>query len=415
MSTLSSLALWSFLPSLLSSWLLWFYYGVRSTFWRGYRRPEKGSAKAIRNQKWSYTLLLTIYFATSVYQAYHPAHQSDDINQIMSMGLARNNPAMAGDAGKIWIPSVSSSKAYATFDLNPATFSQRALKSAFRKLSLQFHPDKRHMSQDTKDLTEEEAGDIFLLIRKRYEMLNDPMKRRVLSVLGEEAVDACSPVDPTQANQKQYRGVGCRTTREYFWNGVLNKLAFYVGIGTMFGVIQLVSGRGSDHSSASAVSGSTLRWICLLMLFAFEWTCITHGMSERPSSSGWMRVAVTSTRTLEEWIEISHSLFLAISMYISHTVPVWTAPAPPSSFVQELETKTPDELMTRLNQMQTDMREEVVMGRQMAVEPFLSSDGMKQRLRSTMSRLASDLRLFNEPSFQQAYDRVRSAKRAPKH
>ena len=63
----------------------------------------------------------------------------------------------------------------------PRSADDRAIKKAFRKLSVQWHPDK---NPDNK----EEAEEKFKKIAAAYTVLSDPEKRKIYDMGGEEAI-----------------------------------------------------------------------------------------------------------------------------------------------------------------------------------------------------------------------------------
>eukprot|EP00457_Paulinella_chromatophora_P001594 gb/GEZN01001596.1/.p1 GENE.gb/GEZN01001596.1/~~gb/GEZN01001596.1/.p1 ORF type:complete len:891 (+),score=149.65 gb/GEZN01001596.1/:123-2795(+) len=68
---------------------------------------------------------------------------------------------------------------YQRFDL-PRSCTEKQLKKAFKKLALQYHPDKNP--------DDEEAAENFVAINKAYEVLNDAEKRQIYDRFGEEGL-----------------------------------------------------------------------------------------------------------------------------------------------------------------------------------------------------------------------------------
>ncbi|RKO98023.1 hypothetical protein CXG81DRAFT_10596 [Caulochytrium protostelioides] len=64
----------------------------------------------------------------------------------------------------------------------PRTASQRQIKHAYRQLSLKYHPDKNP--------NDSEAATKFFAISQAYEVLQDPEKRRIYDIHGEEGIKA---------------------------------------------------------------------------------------------------------------------------------------------------------------------------------------------------------------------------------
>jgi hypothetical protein len=108
----SSLFLWMFLPSLVTSVILRVCYFLRRMTTGRPAPPNKSTARQ-SHYKWLFTLIIGFYLTTECYQ---------------TIDARLNSP---------------SSSFYAYFNVIPGDgFDHKALKSAFRKLSLKYHPDR---------------------------------------------------------------------------------------------------------------------------------------------------------------------------------------------------------------------------------------------------------------------------------
>lgn len=72
--------------------------------------------------------------------------------------------------------------------------SEKELKKAFRKKSLQYHPDRNH---------EPDANDRFIEISNAYDVLKDPQKKQIYDLYGEEGL---KQGNPTGSSGSQFRG-----------------------------------------------------------------------------------------------------------------------------------------------------------------------------------------------------------------
>ncbi|KAI3506514.1 hypothetical protein L1887_28875 [Cichorium endivia] len=86
----------------------------------------------------------------------------------------------------------------------PKTVNDDDLKKAYRKLAMQWHPDK-----NPNNMYEAEAK--FIQITEAYEVLGDPQKRLLYDQHGEDAFKETSPSDSETTD-----GVGGRTTEDIF-------------------------------------------------------------------------------------------------------------------------------------------------------------------------------------------------------
>jgi len=77
---------------------------------------------------------------------------------------------------------------------------QAEIKKAYRKGALTWHPDKNQHRI-------EEANEKFKLIAEAYEILNDPEKRKIYDLYGDEGIEQsqCNAPPPSQTNTNEYQ------------------------------------------------------------------------------------------------------------------------------------------------------------------------------------------------------------------
>lgn len=91
------------------------------------------------------------------------------------------------------------------------TASQKDMKSAYRKLSAKYHPDK---NQGDKS-----AQDKFILINKAYETLSDPEKKKIYDIYGEEGLAKESQLSENHKQRGQNANVSIDVDLEELYNG----------------------------------------------------------------------------------------------------------------------------------------------------------------------------------------------------
>ncbi|KAI9797183.1 MAG: hypothetical protein M1833_005592 [Piccolia ochrophora] len=128
---------WSFLPKLVTGWIQSLYYGI--IIRAGDPKPAPGSPRYVRDRRRIHILVISLYLLYTIYEADWELRKTPDYYQ--ELGLS---------------PEVD----------------DRGIKSRFRRLAAQFHPDKIG-SQDVR----EEVETRFIHLRLAQDVLLDPTKR----------------------------------------------------------------------------------------------------------------------------------------------------------------------------------------------------------------------------------------------
>lgn len=95
--------------------------------------------------------------------------------------------------------------------------SAKDMKSAYRKLSQKYHPDK---NQGDKSAQEK-----FILINKAYETLSDPEKRKIYDIYGEEGLSKQGQMNESHKQRGQNAQIDIEFDLEDFYNGATRKFS----------------------------------------------------------------------------------------------------------------------------------------------------------------------------------------------
>ncbi|KAF9920005.1 hypothetical protein FBU30_010279, partial [Linnemannia zychae] len=179
---------------------------------------------------------------------------------------------------------------YETLDLKFHSFTQKQLKTNFRKASLQYHPDKYG-----------EAGqEIFVKIRAAHEVLVDPTHRLAYNRFG-----------PTV-----FKCTACKTNKDYLQEGLKGVSVFYVGTGVVLLLMNLL-GKGTY--------GRYWRFILLCAMAAFEMSLIFTTAKEVGKRHGnyrmWIERCLPDLVTFEQ-INILHKIYITVSVAFTQVGPL---------------------------------------------------------------------------------------------
>jgi len=94
--------------------------------------------------------------------------------------------------------------------------SNKEMKSAYRKLSAKYHPDKNIGNKD--------AQDMFIKITKAYETLSDPEKRKIYDIYGEEGLSKENQVSENNKPRGQNAYIEVEVELSELYNGATKNL-----------------------------------------------------------------------------------------------------------------------------------------------------------------------------------------------
>ncbi|KAI8846618.1 hypothetical protein BC829DRAFT_262896 [Chytridium lagenaria] len=237
---------------------------------------------------------------------------------------------------------------YNALGLSPVHFDAKDMRSSYRTLSLQFHPDK------AQSATPEQAAWIeanYIKIRDAYEVLKDPILRVAYDKFGNSIHD-CNR---------------CKIEKDFVKDGINNFYTFY-GSTTFVLVVFSLLGKGDF--------GRYWRFAFLVLLAGIE-SSILWRQSPRP-------FYFLSWRTVSENIEIMHQVFIAVSIAVSQIGPVLF----PS---QQLDLKGQ---LDELEQLSLMNFAEATMQFRGAFEPFAKDPQAAGLVQRKMEKMAVELKLM---------------------
>ncbi|KAK9710932.1 hypothetical protein K7432_008143 [Basidiobolus ranarum] len=327
-----NLALWMFVPKMATGFVQRLYYRFRYAA-NSPSIPTAGQKKYIRDYKRIFALIIVIYLLYTVVEV----ERSTPYNYYQLLGVKQQ-------------------------DVNP-----RQLKSTFRRLSLQFHPDKNPT---------EEAQGIFISLRHAFETLNDPIKQFAYDRLGTSYL----------------RCHKCITVRDYIFGALPSLIGTYLGTGLVLFLLNVL-GQGQFGRYWRFVAWISMGSLELTLLFA-------------PQNSLIHRIflVVLPHRTIAEQISILHQILISFMVGLSQIGPVLFEQA-------EDDINKP---ITRLYNLNDIAAKEANASFRSAFEPF-ADESANRELRKKMGKLAIDYRLFQDPEYTKMYssvqDRVISKRR----
>ncbi|KAK5661550.1 hypothetical protein OQA88_11458 [Cercophora sp. LCS_1] len=220
MSGILSLLGWSFLPNLVTSWTQALYYSI--TIRAGDPKPQPGTARFAEHRRRIHILVVSLYLLYTIYEADYELQ--------------------------------AASSFYADLDV-PFNATEREIKSRFRRLASQFHPDKvtGHDAQA--------VNNFYNHLKTAAETLSDPAKRFAYERFG-----------PQIAGWQH-----CVTIRDYVVHGAQIIVPYYgIAAAVMYGLGLL----------GYLDWGRFERWLVLAVVFVFEVHTVTR--PGRPAILEWV-------------------------------------------------------------------------------------------------------------------------------
>jgi len=323
----SGALMWAFLPKMATNFLLARYYEWKYAP-NSPSKPKQGSRKYKRDYKKFHILVIVIYLIYNFYQ---------------SMYQEPRTPTL-----------------YETLHVSK-DFTTQQLKSNYRKLSLQFHPDKQepeHMA---------EAQEKYILIRSAYEILQDPIRLKAYEKFGLTALE-CKH---------------CKTERDYLYYMIPAYVMHYAVTGLILLIFFVLFGKGY---------GRYWRFLIYFGTAAFEANIL---IADRDPISYFLPKLL-----IFEKIEIIRQLNVTFFIALTHIGP---------DLIPE-KTNDLKKSLKELNKLSIGLDKQNSVHFVQGYEPFENNPEALNLLQRSMGKLAADIRLFDFKEIQQVYENMKKSK-----
>ncbi|QGA21842.1 hypothetical protein EYB26_009553 [Talaromyces marneffei] len=173
MSSLLSYIGWAVLPNYVASILQSVYYGL--TIRAGDPRPQPGSPRFNKHRRRIFISVVTLYLFYTIYESFHQVRAEGDF--------------------------------YSLLGVSPLA-DERTIKSRFRRLAAQHHPDKLNQQQQTTL-----SDSFFVYLKQAQDTLLDPSVRFAYDQFGPQVTE----------------WINIKTTQDYLYTGLKKALIQYLG------------------------------------------------------------------------------------------------------------------------------------------------------------------------------------------
>jgi len=261
------------------------------------------------------------------------------------------------------------------------SFSGKELRQSWRRISLQYHPDK---NQD-----DPEAESKYITYRQAYEILNDPGKRYAYDHFGSsKAIEDCK---------------NCNEDRDYVWQ--VGWPAFWQGhlanTFIMFIIFYLMPGTGSGDARTDA-NVRNLR----MLLHTASILAEAHLLFGAGATGVFAKILNHFGMTTHDMVTLLRQLVMTVFIAISHIFTV----------IGVADVVTNKDLKVKLEELATYTQAELVEVShtfKSSFDAFRENANMIDLLKQRMGKMAKDLRYFEAPEVRDTFQKVRSSKFGP--
>ncbi|KAG0210125.1 hypothetical protein BGX28_009666 [Mortierella sp. GBA30] len=243
---------------------------------------------------------------------------------------------------------------YDTMDLRFHSFTQKQLKTNFKKASLQYHPDKAGQT----------GTDIFVGIRAAHEVLVDPVLRQAYDRFGSST----------------FKCTACKSARDYLNNGLQE---FFVVYGATVVILVLIGVVGKG------MNGRYWRFVLLGAFGALELYLV---QSATPNK---MMAWVMPNRVTFEQIVILRQIYLSSAMAMSQIGSIIGS----SSNKGQVKGASLKESLTRLEALITVSNSESLEGLRSMFDAIRDNDKCMGQMQQRLCRMSLEYTLVQDQRF----------------
>ncbi|TKX19620.1 DnaJ domain-containing protein 14 [Elsinoe australis] len=330
---------WYILPNLVTGWVQSAYYAV----WirAGDPKPQAGSRQFISDYKRIYVTVVLAYLAYTIYEADYSLQQSRDFYH--SLGV-------------------------------PLDVDERGLLSKFRRLTIQYHPDKIAPTVDRQF-----AEAFYVHLKNCRDVLVDPVKRFAYDRIGPEILE--------------WRD--SKTIYDFVWTSGKGTITYYVGSSVVIFVLSFLG---------YMKYGSFWRYLAIAAMCTFELHTLT-----RPESPAILTKVVNPIITTFtnhppylqfQLVTLMRKILVSFFIALSQVGPImFPEPA--------VEGKEPThQQLDRLDAMVKTTQQEALRLTALELTPFMGNEQAMQELRVGMRQWLVDNTIRMNPQVRDAMGRV---------
>lgn len=350
---LLALASWYFLPRLVTGYVQTTLYSI---FIRaGDPKPTPGSARYTRDRRAIHIAVIVAYLLYTLYEADYQIQSAPDFYRLLNV---------------------------------PHDASEKAIQSRFRRLTIQFHPDKAAPGSD-KAMIE----NLYVQLTLAKDTLVHPAKRF--------AYDRCGP-DVLQWSPQHHK-----VTKDFVLTGLQHILGYY---GVSSGVLVLLSTVGYLRQ------GMFWRYLVVASLFVIEMQTMTRPhfpiLLTKIVNPFMLMTGIRPAYLPFQMITLLRKFAVTVFIAMSQLGPLLQDPKQTALEEGDASGGVPGPLLDRVDELTNATNSELSRLMQMELIPFASEPSAGRQLRETLKNWLVQNNLRNDPEVNMAIQQVLERRRA---